>query len=175
MSLCWRLAACRQARSGSDSRFRFRQGSGSGGGSGAAGGPFTIGGTVVGLTGTGLILQDNGGDDFPVTAPESSTLRPRSPSGGAYKVTAKRSPPLLRELQRLQHFSGTALANVTNVQVTLRQHLHGWRVGFLRLSGFRTWCWRTTPPTNSRLPALGTSILPSQRLSRLEPPTPSRL
>ena len=27
-------------------------------------GPYTIGGTVTGLTGTGLVLQDNGGDNL---------------------------------------------------------------------------------------------------------------
>ncbi len=37
-----------------------------GGGGGA--GTFTIGGSVVGLSGTGLILQDNGGDNLAIAA-----------------------------------------------------------------------------------------------------------
>src|SRR5260370_36972117 len=37
-------------------------------GGGGGTGPFTIGGTVTGLTGTGLILQDNGGDDLTLSA-----------------------------------------------------------------------------------------------------------
>src|SRR5438046_8230143 len=36
-------------------------------------GPFTIGGSVVGLSGTGLVLQDNGGDDLTVTRSEEHT------------------------------------------------------------------------------------------------------
>ncbi len=43
-------------------------------GGGGGTGPFTISGTVTGLTGTGLILQDNGGDDSrPRLSPASLT------------------------------------------------------------------------------------------------------
>src|ERR1700727_487672 len=42
------------------------QSSTSTGGSGTGTG-FTIGGTVSGLTGTGLVLQDNGGDNLTIT------------------------------------------------------------------------------------------------------------
>ena len=38
----------------------------SSGGSGTGTG-FTIGGTVTGLSGTGLVLQDNGGDNLTIT------------------------------------------------------------------------------------------------------------
>src|SRR5690242_21626004 len=41
-------------------------GGGTGGGTGGGGGPFTIGGTVVGLTGTGLVIQNNGGDSLTI-------------------------------------------------------------------------------------------------------------
>src|SRR5580704_8940342 len=43
-------------------------GLGSGSGSGGGSGSFNIGGTVVGLAGTGMVLEDNGGDDLPITA-----------------------------------------------------------------------------------------------------------
>ncbi len=43
-------------------------------GGGGGTGPFTISGTVTGLTGTGLILQDNGGDDFLCPPPRQLRL-----------------------------------------------------------------------------------------------------
>ncbi len=39
-----------------------------GSGSGGTTGPFAIGGTVSGLTGTGLVLQDNAGDNLTISA-----------------------------------------------------------------------------------------------------------
>jgi len=39
-------------------------GLGPGPGPGSGSGPFTVGGTVTGLTGTGLVLQNNAGDSL---------------------------------------------------------------------------------------------------------------
>src|ERR1035438_5510990 len=68
------------------------QGSGSTGGSGSGTGPYTIGGTVTGLTGTGLVLQDNGGDNLTVTAAGAFTFKTSIASGGAYAVTVLAQP-----------------------------------------------------------------------------------
>ena len=38
---------------------------------------YTIGGMVIGLIGSGLVLQDNGGDDFAVSATGRAHLRSR--------------------------------------------------------------------------------------------------
>lgn len=46
------------------------------GGSGGETGPYSVSGTVTGLSGTGLVLQDNGGDDLTVTASVRSPSRP---------------------------------------------------------------------------------------------------
>jgi Galactose oxidase, central domain len=94
-------------------------GGGTGGGTGGGGGstgPFTIGGTVIGLTGTGLVLQDNGGDDLTITKSGAFTFK--TAVAGAYKVTVKTQPSTPTQNCSVTSGSGTALANVTNVQVT---------------------------------------------------------
>ena len=60
-------------------------GSGSGGG-GAASGPFTVGGTVVGLTGTGLVIQDNGSDTLNISQNGPFTFAVPVASGSNYAV-----------------------------------------------------------------------------------------
>jgi serine/threonine protein kinase, bacterial len=47
------------------------------GATGGTGGTVTIGGTVTGLAGTGLVLQNNGGDNLTVTAEGPSHSRRR--------------------------------------------------------------------------------------------------
>jgi len=62
-----------------------------GGGSSGESGPlpaFTIGGTVSGLVGTGLVLRDNGGDALTVDANGAFTFATKITSGGTYNVTA---------------------------------------------------------------------------------------
>jgi hypothetical protein len=78
-------------------------------------GPFTIGGTVTGLTGTGLVLQDNGGDDLTVSASGSFTFATTVASNGAYSVTVLTQPA--NQTCTVSNGSGTATANVTNVGV----------------------------------------------------------
>src|SRR5512135_1464242 len=62
---------------------------GGGGGTDAASdspnkpGTFTVGGSVTGLTGTGLVLQDNGGDDLSVSAAGSFTFKTALADGAA--------------------------------------------------------------------------------------------
>ena len=53
---------------------------------------FTIGGTVTGLTGSGLVLQNNGGDDKSVSANGLFTFTNSVPSGSPYAVTVKTQP-----------------------------------------------------------------------------------
>ncbi|HXJ13963.1 MAG TPA: hypothetical protein VNH19_16930, partial [Candidatus Limnocylindrales bacterium] len=47
---------------------------GTGGGTGGSG-PFTVGGQVVGLTGTGLVIENNGKDDLTLQADGSFTFK----------------------------------------------------------------------------------------------------
>src|ERR1700737_4859178 len=67
---------------------------GGGGGYGVVGGPktYTVGGMVTGLTGSGLVLRDNGGDNLSISAAGTFTFATTVPSGGAYSVTAFTQP-----------------------------------------------------------------------------------
>ncbi len=78
---------------------------------------FTIGGTVSGLLGTGLVLQDNGGNNLSVTANGSFTFSTALASGAAYKVTVLTQPSSPSQTCTVTNGGGTATANVTNVQV----------------------------------------------------------
>jgi hypothetical protein len=93
------------------------QGSGSTGGSGSGTGPYTIGGTVTGLTGTGLVLQDNAGDNLTVAAAGAFTFKTSIASGGAYAITVLTQPSTPTQTCTVTGGSGTASANVTSVAV----------------------------------------------------------
>ncbi len=53
---------------------------------------FTIGGTVIGLAGTGLVLQNNGGDDLPIPSDGSFTFPTPVVSGQPYVITVLSRP-----------------------------------------------------------------------------------
>ena len=92
-------------------------GGGGGGGTGGSG-PFTIGGTVTGLTGTGLILQDNGGDDLTITANGSFTFKTAIVASKPYLVTVSVPPATPPQTCTVAGGSGKATATVTTVVVT---------------------------------------------------------
>ena len=80
---------------------------------------YTIGGTISGLSGTGLVLQDNGGNNLPVSANGSFTFTTAIASGGAYSVTVFSQPSNPAQTCGVTAGgSGTASANVTSVVVT---------------------------------------------------------
>lgn len=74
---------------------------------------WSIGGTVTGLTGTGLQLAVNGGAANNVSGP--FTLSPRIPNGGMYTVSIVTQP--VGQLCLVTNGSGTATGNVTNVAI----------------------------------------------------------
>lgn len=76
---------------------------------------YTIGGMVSGLSGTGLVLQDNGGNSLSVTTNGNFTFTTAVASGGGYAVTVSTQPT--GQNCTVTNGSGTASANVTNVQV----------------------------------------------------------
>ncbi len=89
-----------------------------GGGTGTGSGSFTIGGTISGLTGTGLVLQDNAGDNLTVAAAATKfTFVTSVASGGAYKVTVLTQPSSPAQTCTVTSGTGTASANVTSVTV----------------------------------------------------------
>jgi len=92
---------------------------GGGGGGGTTPTTYTIGGTVTGLTGSGLVLADNGTDTLTITGTGtvSFTFTKAVASGGAYAVTVGTQPSNPSQTCTVTNGSGTATANVTNVQV----------------------------------------------------------
>ncbi len=79
---------------------------------------YTIGGTVSGLAGSGLVLQDNGGNNLAVTANGSFTFSTPIATGSAYAVTVLTQPTGPAQTCVVSSGSGTvASANVTNVAV----------------------------------------------------------
>ena len=77
---------------------------------------YTIGGTVTGLTGTGLVLQDNGAGNLAVSANATSfTFATPVTSGSGYSVTVLTQPS--GESCSVSGGSGTATANVTSVSI----------------------------------------------------------
>jgi len=75
----------------------------------------TVGGTVSGLTGTGLVLRNNGSDDLPVNS-GNFTFGIAIAEGNAYDVTILSQPS--SQTCSVTNASGTlASTNITNVQV----------------------------------------------------------
>ncbi|WP_263359886.1 kelch repeat-containing protein [Acidicapsa ligni] len=81
---------------------------------------FTIGGIVKRLTGPGLILQNNGGDNLAVSANETSfTFATPVAGGSAYSISILMQP--VGENCVVANGAGTASANVTNATVVCTQ------------------------------------------------------
>jgi parallel beta-helix repeat protein len=77
---------------------------------------YTIGGTVSGLEGTGLVLRNNGGDDLSVSANGDFTFPLGVPDTGGYNVTIKTKPA--GQTCTVTGGSGTVSgANVTDIAV----------------------------------------------------------
>lgn len=79
---------------------------------------YTIGVAVSGLSGTGLVLEDNGGDNLPVSANGNFTFATAIASGTTYAVTVLTQPSNPAQNCVVTIGSGTAVANVTGIPVT---------------------------------------------------------
>jgi 6-phosphogluconolactonase (cycloisomerase 2 family) len=79
---------------------------------------YTVGGTVTGLSGTALMLQDNGGDNLTVAANGSFTFGTKIASNMTYAVTVGTAPTNPAQLCRVTGGTGTVTtANVTTVAI----------------------------------------------------------
>ena len=93
-------------------------GYGGDGGGGGGGTTYTVGGTVSGLTGSGLVLRNNGGDDLPVSTSGTFTFANKIAVGAAYVVTVSTQPANPTQTCVVTNGSGTmGSSNVTNVSV----------------------------------------------------------
>jgi hypothetical protein len=81
--------------------------------------PVNIGGSVTGLTGSGLVLQNNGADDETITAAGAFIFDTTVPAGSGYAVTVKTQPSIPAQKCTVARGSGTATSGgVDNVLVT---------------------------------------------------------
>jgi 6-phosphogluconolactonase (cycloisomerase 2 family)/chitodextrinase len=79
----------------------------------------TIGGSVSGLAGTGLLLRNNGGDTLSVSVSGAFTFATPLTTGASYAVTVFQQPSSPAQTCAVANGTGTvASTNVTNVAVT---------------------------------------------------------
>jgi 6-phosphogluconolactonase (cycloisomerase 2 family) len=78
---------------------------------------FTVGGTVTGLLGTGLVLQNNGGDNLPFSVSGAFTFATKLPSNTNYAVTVLSQPS--SSICSVANGTGAVTnANISNIAVT---------------------------------------------------------
>ena len=91
---------------------------GGGNGGGGSSATYTVGGTVSGLTGSGLVLRNNGGDDLPASASGLFTFATKVANGAAYAVTVRTQPTNPAQTCVVTNGNGMMGSNnVTNVAV----------------------------------------------------------
>jgi 6-phosphogluconolactonase (cycloisomerase 2 family) len=91
-----------------------------GGGGGGTGTVYTVGGTVSGLSGGGLVLQDNGGNDLAVGASGPFAFATPLPAGSSYAVTVSHQPtdPTLNcVVMNVGHTGLVTTSNVSTAKV----------------------------------------------------------
>ena len=82
---------------------------------------YTVGGTVSGLAGSGLVLRDNGGDNLAVSANGAFTFATPLNSGTAYSVTFRAQPANPAQTCLVANGSGQVFsANITTVAIGCR-------------------------------------------------------
>jgi hypothetical protein len=84
-----------------------------------AGNAFTVGGTVSGLTGIGLVLQNNGGNDLAISADGPFTFSGGLAGGSTYSVTV-RTQPSGQGCAVANGGGSITSASVTNIAVTCK-------------------------------------------------------
>ena len=93
-------------------------GCGGGGGSTADTTTYTVGGSVSGLSGSGLVLQNNGGDSLTVNADGNFTFATALTDAENYAVTVSSSPTAPAQTCSVTNDTGTiSAANITDVSV----------------------------------------------------------
>lgn len=74
---------------------------------------YTVGGSVSGLAGSGLVLQNNGAENLAISKGGSFTFPTDVAKGSTYKVTVLTQPSNPTQTCAVSSGSGTATANVT--------------------------------------------------------------
>jgi 6-phosphogluconolactonase (cycloisomerase 2 family) len=85
---------------------------------GSSGNAYTVGGTVAGLTGAGLVLEINGGQALPVSGNGAITFPSPLADGSQYVVTVQSQSNAYREICGVSNGSGNVSgANVSSVVI----------------------------------------------------------
>jgi serine/threonine protein kinase, bacterial len=102
---------------------------GGGDGEGAGSPTYTVGGTVSGLTGSGLVLRNNGGDSLPVFG-SAFTFATKVANGAAYAVTVSTQPTNPAQTCVVTSGNGTVGSNnVSNIAVDCTRVVSGTFLG----------------------------------------------
>lgn len=114
--------------------------SGGGGGGGGGGGSttYSVGGSVSGLSASGLVLTDNGGDNLTVASGASTfTFATKLASGASYDVAVGTQPT--GETCTVASASGTVSADVTAIAVSCKVNTYtvGGTISGLSASGLK--------------------------------------
>ena len=99
---------------------------------------FLIGGSVAGLDGTGLVLQNNGGDDVTVSADGAFEFPSKVAFGEDYAVSVKTNPIGLTQICSVQNAAGKVAAEVANVEITCMTNQYSVNVSVSGLVGTGT-------------------------------------
>ena len=127
---------------------------------------YTVGGTVTGLAGTGLTLQNNGGDDLAISASGAFAFRTGLATDAKYAITVKTQPSSPAQSCLVSNGAGTVgTANITGVTVactTLATVTVGGTVTGLTGSGLvLEYNDTVNPPVQLAVPANGIFTFPS--------------
>lgn len=79
---------------------------------------YAVGGTVSGLAGSGLVLQNNGGSRLSIAANGAFTFAAGVTGGAAYSVTVQTQPLNPTQVCTVTNGTGTANAPVSNISIT---------------------------------------------------------
>ena len=113
---------------------------------------YTISGTVLNLVAnnTGLVLQNNGGDNLSITASGTFRFATSVASGSAYSVTVASQPTNPAQQCSVTNGSGTATTNVSNVKVECGHNEWAWMAGSQNINQIGTYGTLGTPaPDNT--------------------------
>ncbi|MES1206136.1 MAG: hypothetical protein ABUS79_09390, partial [Pseudomonadota bacterium] len=96
---------------------------------------YTIGGTVTGLTGSGLVVQNNGGGDVPLSGSGTFAFAAPLLSGAAYDVTVKTQPTSPWQTCTVTAGSGTVTNTNVSVQIACAPNPYSVSVNVTNLAG----------------------------------------
>ncbi len=97
---------------------------GGGGGAGSSGSSYTVGGTVSGLSGSGLVLEDNGGNALSVSGNGSFVFTTALSNGASYTVAVATEPSSPIQACSVTNGTGTiSSSDVTSVTVSCGQSI----------------------------------------------------